>query len=97
MVLELEVLEVDRTKLTELGVKWPDQVTFGVLDLSGGALTAEDLKNYLGRSATTTVSPSPSVTITARKNEGIANLLSTRASACATARRRACWWATGCR
>ena len=76
VVLELEVLEVDRTKLTELGVKWPDQVTFGVLDLSGGALTAEDLKNYLGRSATTTVSPSPSVTITARKNEGIANLLS---------------------
>jgi general secretion pathway protein D len=76
VVLELEVLEVDRTRLTELGVKWPDQVTFGVLDLSGGALTAEDLKNYLGRSATTTVSPAPSVTITARKNEGIANLLS---------------------
>jgi general secretion pathway protein D len=76
VVLELEVLEVDRTKLTELGVKWPDQVTFGVLDLSGGALTAEDLKNYLGRSATTTVSPSPSVTLTARKNEGVANLLS---------------------
>jgi general secretion pathway protein D len=76
VVLELEVLEVDRTRLTELGVKWPDQVTFGVLDLSGGALTAEDLKNYLGRSATTTVSPSPSVTLTARKNEGVANLLS---------------------
>ena len=67
VVLELEVLEVDRTKLTELGVEWPDQVTFGVLDLSGGALTAEDLKNYLGRSATTTVSPSPSVTITAQE------------------------------
>ena len=39
VVLELEVLEVDRTKLTELGVRWPDQVTFGVLDLSGGSLT----------------------------------------------------------
>jgi len=47
-----------------------------VLDLSGGALTVEDLRNYLGRSATTTVSPSPSVTITARKNEALANLLS---------------------
>ena len=76
VVLELEVLEVDRTKLTELGVRWPDQVTFGVLDLSGGSLTVEDLRNYLGRSATTTVSPSPSVTLTARKNDAVANLLS---------------------
>jgi general secretion pathway protein D len=76
VVLELEVLEVDRTKLTEIGVKWPEQMTFGVLDLSGGSLTVEDLKNYLGRSATTTVSPSPSVTLTARKIDGLANLLS---------------------
>jgi general secretion pathway protein D len=76
VVLELEVLEVDRTKLAELGVKWPDQVSFGVLDLSGGALTVEDLRNYLGRSATTTVSPSPSLTITARKSDAFANLLS---------------------
>jgi general secretion pathway protein D len=76
VVLELEVMEVDRAKLTELGVKWPDQATFGVLDLTGGALTIEDLRNYLGRSATTTVSPSPSVTITARKVDAFANLLS---------------------
>jgi general secretion pathway protein D len=76
VVLELEVLEVDRSRLTELGVKWPEQMTFSVLDLSGGPLTVEDLRNYLGRSATTTVSPSPSLTITARKNEALANLLS---------------------
>jgi general secretion pathway protein D len=76
VVLELEVLEVSRTKLTQLGVKWPDQVTLGVLNLSGGPLTLEALRTQLGRSATTTVSPSPSVTISARKEDGITNLLS---------------------
>ena len=76
VVLELEVIEVARTRLTELGIKWPDQVTFGVLDRSGGALTLEDLRNDLGRRATTTVSPSPSVTLTARKTDGLTNLLS---------------------
>ena len=76
VVLEIEVLEVARTRLTELGIKWPDQVTLGVIDTTGGALTLEDLRRDLGRSSTTTVSPSPSVTLTARKDEGLTNLLS---------------------
>jgi general secretion pathway protein D len=76
VVLEVEVLEVARTRLTELGIKWPDQVTFGVLDTTGGALTVADLRRDLGRSATTTVSPSPSVTLTARNTDGLTNLLS---------------------
>jgi general secretion pathway protein D len=76
VVLELEVLEVSRSKLAELGVKWPDQVTLGVVDLTGGALTLQDLRQALGHNATTTFSPSPSVTLNARKQEGISNLLS---------------------
>ena len=76
VVLELEVIEVARSRLTELGIKWPDQVTFGVLDTTGGALTVQDLRRDLGRSATTSVSPSPSVTLTARKTDGLSNLLS---------------------
>jgi general secretion pathway protein D len=76
VVLEIEVLEVARSRLTELGIKWPDQVTLGVIDTSGGALTLEDLRRDLGRSSTTTVSPSPSVTLTARKEVGLTNLLS---------------------
>lgn len=76
VVLELEVLEVSRSRLTELGVKWPDQVTLGVLDLTGGPLTLADLRAYLGHRATTTVSPSPSVTIHLRKEDGVTNLLS---------------------
>lgn len=76
VVLELEVLEVSRSRLAELGVKWPDQVTIGVLDLSGGPLTLEDLHTYAGHRATTTVSPSPSVTVNLREEHGITNLLS---------------------
>lgn len=76
VVLELEVIEIARTRLTELGIKWPEQITFGVLDTTGGALTVEDLRRDFGRSATTTVSPSPSVTLTARKTDGLSNLLS---------------------
>jgi general secretion pathway protein D len=76
VVLDLEVLEVSRSRLAELGVKWPDQVTFGVLDVSGGPLTLADLRQALGHRATTTVSPSPSVTVNLRKVDGISNLLS---------------------
>jgi general secretion pathway protein D len=76
VVLEIEVLEVARSRLTELGIKWPDQVSLGVIDTTGGVLTLEDLRRDLGRSSTTTFSPSPSVTLTARKTEGLTNLLS---------------------
>lgn len=76
VVLELEVLEVSRSRLAQLGVKWPDQVTLGVLDVSGGPLTLEDLRRSLGHNATTTVSPSPSVTVSLRKEDGVSNLLS---------------------
>ena len=51
-------------------------MTLGVIDTTGGALTLEDLRRDLGRSSTTTFSPSPSVTLTARKDEGLTNLLS---------------------
>jgi general secretion pathway protein D len=76
VVLELEVFEVSRTRLIELGINWPSQVTFGVIDPTGGALTLSDLRNALGRSASTSVSPSPSVTLTARKDDAATNLLS---------------------
>ena len=76
VVLELEVFEVSRSRLLELGINWPDQITFGVIDPTGGTLTLADLRNALGRSATTSVSPSPSVTLTARKEDAATNLLS---------------------
>jgi len=37
VMLELEVLEVSRSRLSELGIRFPDQVNFGPLGISGGA------------------------------------------------------------
>ncbi|PHV11017.1 secretion protein [Chitinimonas sp. BJB300] len=46
VMLEVEVLEVKRTKLMELGVRWPDQLSFSPLQSSsGGNLTIRQLRN----------------------------------------------------
>lgn len=44
VMLELEVLEVQRSRLTALGVQWPSQMTFAPLS-TGGALTVDDLRD----------------------------------------------------
>jgi general secretion pathway protein D len=46
VMLEVEILEINRNRLTELGVKFPDQLSFTPLpSTSGGALTVNDLIN----------------------------------------------------
>ena len=45
VMMEVEVLEVNRTRLTDLGIKWPDQLTLtavgtGALSSTAGAATA---------------------------------------------------------
>lgn len=46
VMLEVEILEVKRGRLLDLGVRWPDQINLSVLPmLSGGELTLEDLRN----------------------------------------------------
>lgn len=45
VMLEVEVLEVKRSKLVDLGVRWPDQLTLTPLSATGGtALTLTDLR-----------------------------------------------------
>ena len=74
VVLELAVLEVNRTRLEEIGVKWPDTMTFTLLDTTGPPSTIGDLfginRNRIG------VSPMPSATLNLRLLEGYSNLLS---------------------
>jgi len=71
VMLEVEILEVKRTRLQELGMQWPNQ--FSVLTPGGpeAALTLEALKNLT--SADIGVSPNPVVNL--RKTSGDANLL----------------------
>jgi general secretion pathway protein D len=73
VMLDVEILEVKRTRLLELGVAWPSSVTFGPLISSGGtALTINDLNNLNRR--TISVS-SLSLTANANKTDGDSNLL----------------------
>lgn len=45
VMLEVEVMELKRTRLMELGIRWPDQLTLSVLPASGSTFTLADLKN----------------------------------------------------
>jgi len=71
VMLEVEILEVKRTRLQQLGVQWPTQ--FSVITPGGpeAALTLETLKNLT--SADIGVSPNP--TLNLRKTSGDVNLL----------------------
>jgi len=73
VVLEVAVLEISRTRLTELGVKWPETMNFSVVDPTGPPLFLDELRNMTHRDVA--VSPSPSVTINARRLRGDSNLL----------------------
>lgn len=72
VMLEVEVLEVKRSKLMELGVKWPDQVTLAPLASSGTTLTLADLKNLNSSRVSASVTP---LTLNLRKEITDANLL----------------------
>ncbi len=79
VMLELEVLEITRSKLNELGVKFPDQMTLSVIDPNGVApLTLSELRAATRRSALGSlgVGPTPSATINLRAQDADTNLLS---------------------
>ena len=73
VVLELEILEVKRSRLMELGVAWPSSLTLTPLSTSGGiGLTISDLNKLNQR----TIGVSDlSVTANANKTDGDANIL----------------------
>lgn len=74
VVLEVAVMEISRTRLTELGVKWPETLSLSVVDPSGAApLLLGELRDV--NRDTIAVGPNPSVTINARRSRGDTNLL----------------------
>jgi general secretion pathway protein D len=74
VVLDVAVLEISRSRLTELGIKWPDSLTLSVVDPSGAApLLLGELRDI--NRDTIAVGPNPSVTINARRARGDSNLL----------------------
>lgn len=73
VMLDVEILEIQRSRLLELGVAWPSAVSFSPLTTSGGnRLTINDLNNLNSR----TIGVSDiSATIRANKTDGDSNLL----------------------
>jgi general secretion pathway protein D len=70
VMLEVEVLEIKRSRLQQLGIAYPSQVKFGTTPASG--LFVNDIKNQNG--STITVS-SLGVTLDALKQDGVSNVL----------------------
>jgi general secretion pathway protein D len=77
VMLEVEILEVKRTRLMELGVAWPAGVSLTPLSTSGGTgLTIRDLNNLNQRTiGINGVGGTFNATINASKTDGDANLL----------------------
>lgn len=64
VMLEVEILEVNRNRLSELGIKYPDQLTLTPLpSAAGGSLTVQNLRQANTSTVGVTVTP---LTINAR-------------------------------
>ena len=73
VMLEVEILEIQRSKLTDIGITYPTNFTAGALNTTGpfSALTLDALQRL--NSTNITVSPNPAISF--KKTEGIVNLL----------------------
>jgi general secretion pathway protein D len=72
VMLEVEILEITRSRLLELGVQWPSQMALSPLQFDGVPLTWPDIKGMT--EATTQVSIG-NVIINARKEDQDGNIL----------------------
>lgn len=73
VMLEVEILEVKRSRLLDLGVQWPSQLTLTPLpSAAGGTLTVNDLRNLSSTTIGATIDP---LVIQARKFDTDTNLL----------------------
>lgn len=73
VMLEVEILEVKRSRLFDLGIRWPDLLTLTPLaSAAGTALTLADIRNASSRTLGATISP---LALSAGKGDTGVNLL----------------------
>lgn len=73
VMLEVEVLEIKRTRLLALGIQWPDSLSLTPLPSTvGGSVSLRNLRSLNTSSIGATVSP---MTVNAKKQDSDANLL----------------------
>ena len=71
VMLEVEVIEISRSRLSDIGIKFPSQLTFTA---SASPLTFDALRQLNG--STIGVSPAPAVTLNAMLQDSDSNILS---------------------
>jgi general secretion pathway protein D len=75
VMLEVEVLEVARNRLTELGIRYPSQVTVGVQGAAGpGSITLGEAKGSWSELTNIGITD-PAVIVNLKKQDGDTNLL----------------------
>lgn len=72
VMLEVEILEISRSRLMNLGIQWPDQLTLSPLAGASGNVTLADLRNFPSENIGASLSP---MTINAKKTDGDVNVL----------------------
>jgi general secretion pathway protein D len=73
VMLDLEVLEVQRNKLVEAGIQWPNQLVLSPLAAANGGVST--LRDITGITSATTSAQIANMIINLRKETGAANLL----------------------
>lgn len=78
VMLEVEVMEISRSRLSDIGALFPNQVTFTALGTSAASTAASLTLNSLRQinGSTIGVSPAPSVTLNAMLQDSDTNILS---------------------
>lgn len=73
VMLEVEILEVKRTRLLDLGVRWPEQLSLApIASSAAGVLTLNELRNLNSSTTSATIGP---IVINAKKTDTEANIL----------------------
>lgn len=76
VVLEVEVLEVSSNILRELGIRYPDQISYSLVGAAGtaGSMTLSEFNNINARMVRVAIT-NPALVITLKNQEGNSNLL----------------------
>jgi general secretion pathway protein D len=72
VMLEVEVVEVTHSRLSDLGVKWTDSFGFGIVDTTGAPFLVSDLR---GLNSSRIAMNAPSATVNLKATDGDSNIL----------------------
>lgn len=72
VMLEVDVIEITHSRLSDLGVKWTDSFAFGAVDITGAPFLISDLR---GLNSNRIAMNAPSATVNLKATDGDSNIL----------------------